>query len=115
MGQHYEETIGDPPTRCLPCDDAVAPLDCVDCQLGEVHMREGYSLSYTQLHQRVIFDQIVGQRAGMMHLELAAPPSHKRLELPFEIPKRGLDNSKRIIHARARWAFVIRFCIYIRS
>jgi hypothetical protein len=44
MGEPYEATVGDPATRCMPCDDAAAPLDCVDCQQGVVRMREGYSL-----------------------------------------------------------------------
>jgi hypothetical protein len=63
MGEPYEATVGDPATRCLPCDDAAAPLDCVDCQQGVVRMREGYSLSETQLGQGVDFASIVDQRA----------------------------------------------------
>jgi hypothetical protein len=63
MGQHYEETIGPPATRCMPCDDAAAPLGCVDCKQGVVRMREGYSLSETQLRQGKPFESVVGQRA----------------------------------------------------
>jgi hypothetical protein len=63
MGEPYEATIGDPATRCMPCDDTAAPLDCVECQMGVVRMREGYSLSETQLAQGVDFASIVDQRA----------------------------------------------------